>query len=537
MADIANITKNRVTYGWLEVFGETEVAHIPVSSFVVTYTMDEIPTAEVIPAIGKPLDEDEFADAFWDTIADIGKNMAARLRATINDEEQLLIDGYISAISTQDESSVSSRRMGASISIQGKAIKLAGAPSTSFVYSDGCESLPILAMKRLNVNIFSSRNPTTGQKKSINGIENFVSNYVSTNPSHAYWPAQTLRSITDSLYEEMGGPDYRDVVDNVIKAYTGAQIRGLNLDITTYLRNVCEVFSGAWRSQNAWEALRSTSKYLMMHIIPFNTGFYIANPYSLDRNTAKRIKTGEYLRLQKVRTEHLSEPINGVLMRPPAGIPYSAIRANAASYFGETYAFPRPKKGNIIDGYYHYRQFPSWLYKERAALVNKPAQGKPFAEKPDINLGADSSMSDFYKRVGNVVARAIYGQLLLSQTSVSITMPYRTDLMPGTRFVLENVDGSKISFIGSEMHGMVTSTQFRCSTMSDSPELSVTLQAVSVRNEEDNKDDNLTFDGHPIFDRPWVGTTLFGGLLGDVPPAPAPAPATAFNSGTGQNGS
>lgn len=535
MPDIATIEQRRVEGGFLDVSsvnGGTK--RLPVSSFVVNYAMDSIPVAQVVPATGTPVLE-EINE--WDSLADIGKNEAAQLYIELAGEEVLLIDGYVSSIATTDESSPRSRRMGASISIQGKAVKLAGAPSASFVYSDGNESLPMLAMKKLNVNVFSSQDSGSAAS-SILAIETFVSRFLKDYPQANNWPAEVLRSITTSLYAESQGVDTGTgndlsvIADEVINAYPGCQLKALNLVPTMFLRNIGEKFANIWRQQNAWQSLLSSSKYFMMHILPFNNGFYVANPYSLDRNFDVEIKSGEYLRLAKSRNERLSEPVNGVAMRPPAGIPYGNISADTSNYWREAYVFPRPNNGNIIDGYYHFRQFPSWLYKERAWTVNKPAKGKPLSEKPDPD--STESLKEFYNTVGIRVARAIYGQLLNDQTAITINFPWRTDLMPGTRFKLINDEASDISFIGSSLHGMVTSTQFRCSVMSDSPDLSVIVQAVSVRNETDNEKDNLTYDGHPIFDDRWVGMNLDGSLLSAAPETPKRKPTETFNSEDGE---
>lgn len=529
MPNIGSVQRYRVTSGWLRVGDEFAFDRLPVASFNVNYSLNQIPSAQVIPATGSAING--AADGFWSTIADIGKNLEAKLYITINGQEILLIDGYVSNIASSDESSPFSRRLGGSIGIVGRAVKLAGAPSSSFVYSNNSDSLSMLALKKLNVNVFSSQD--SGTKKAILGIENFVSNFLNNNRNAKDWPAEVLKAITLGLYREHNSKDYAQVADEIIKSYAGAQLTTLNLVPEMFLRNIGEKFSNAWRSANAWQAVVATSKYLMMSIVPFNRGFYIANPYSLDRNFDIRIRTGEYLRISKTKNENLQEPINGVVMRPPAGIPYSSIRGDTGNYLREAFAFPRPKKGNVIDGYYHFRQFPSWLYKERAWTVNRPEARKPFAPKPDVAL-KDESLKDYYNRVGAAVARSIYGQLLQSQTTVQLNFPWRTDLMPGTRFILENGEDAKISFIGDEMHGMVTSTQFRCSTMSESPDLSVIVSAVSLRNAKDNKDDDLTFDGHPIFDDRWVGTDLFGNLGDGAPDAPEPNPPGSFNSGTGE---
>ena len=110
--------------------------------------------------------------------------------------------------------------------------------------------------------------------------------------------------------------------------------------------------------------------------------------------------------------------------------------------------------------------------------------------------------------------------------------------MPGTRFVLENDEGSEISFIGSELHGMVLGTTFRCTTTTDSPDLSIDISAVSIRNSADNADtDNFTFDGHPIYTNRWDGINLDGSFLDPdtVPDAPPASPKSEYNSETAEN--
>jgi len=133
-------------------------------------------------------------------------------------------------------------------------------------------------------------------------------------------------------------------------------------------------------------------------------------------------------------------------------------------------------------------------------------------------------------------ARSLYGQLRAQQAQIQLTFPFRIDLMPGTVVELENTEAAPLSFIGDSLFGMVQSVTIACSTLEDNPSLLTTVQLVSVRNTQDNDDDNITFDGHPIYEGRWVGIDLDGILLKDEGESGnlTTNPTTTYNSVDGK---
>jgi hypothetical protein len=526
--DFSKITRYRVTGGRLLLGVDVEV---PIASFEVSFAMDTIPSAVVTPAIGT-----SFRGQDWATVADVLDGETARLYITVNGTEQLLINGYVSAVSTTDESTLFARRIGASISIQQRMVLLAGAPAVSFAYASKGSSLQLLSEQKLNINIFD---PGGDQKNGIEGIESYVAKFNRENPGAEDWPGRVLKSITMALFKQTNaGQISQSDLDDIIRIYEPANLSSLVLDGVTFLRNVGEKYSATWRSQNAFEALRQTARYLMMRLIPFNSGFYIADPYSLDKAPVKSIRTGEYISIGKQRTEHLSEPVNGVAMRKPAGVPYSSIDPDLGNYFRDAFIFP-PLTDDGKARYYHYREFPPWLFKERGLTSRVVASGKPFSDKPSPNWNPDSSLTAYFTRIGDLIARAIYAQLLLEQTQIQLKFPYRIDLMPGTVIKLDNAEDSQISFVGDTLYGMVVNTRFVGSTMTEQPRLEVHISASSVRNEAQNDDDNYTFDGNPIYGGAagrWAGIDIDGDFISAVPDVMSPSAAApnTYNSASGQ---
>jgi hypothetical protein len=523
--DFSNVTRYRIQNGYLELGDNPEV--IPVASFEVQFQLDQIPSAQITPATGT-----SFKGRTWATVADALEGETAKLYIVINGITQLLLDGYVSSVSTADDSTMFSRRLGASISIQHRAVKLAGAPSVSFAYAAKGDELQLLTGRKLNVNVFDPKSP----KDKSYGIESYVAQYLRQHPSGSDWPGNILKDITKKLFLELNNAQAsQDELDGIIKTYAPANLSHLILAPTAFMRNLSEKYSSSWKTQNAWEALRKTAQYLMMHIVPYNSGFYIADPYSLDSVPAVIIKSTEYTSVKKTRTERLSEPINGVVMKKPAGIAYSDISVDQGNYFKDAIIFP-PVKDATGSRYYHYRNFPPWLVRERGYTVNVVKKGRPFSDAPTV---PDESSRSFYGRIGDLVARSVYAQLLLEQTQIQVVFPYRTDLMPGTVFELENSEDYEISFVGDTMYGMVTGTRIRGTSMTESPGLEVQITAASIRNKEQNESDDYTFDGHPLYngaDGRWVGIDIDGVFVTE--PAsdlfPSTRPTKTFNSGSGQ---
>jgi len=333
---------------------------LPVAGFSVEFAMDQLPMAQVQPAIGKGLLSDSEV-----TLSDIRERDSADLYLTVNDEEHLMLAGYISNISTGDESSVFSRRISGIISIRHITVKLAGAPTTSFVYSGRLGSpLRTLADGKAGTNIFD---PTTSEQSTY-PITSYIAAFLAKFGNSWEVPGFVMKNICANLFKQLNDAQLsQDKLDEMIQVYTPASLSSLLLIPTTFLEQLGNKFSAAWMSQNCWEALTATCQWLLLHIIPYNKGFYIADPYSLDRVTSLKIGSGEYIRISKSRQSNLSEPVDGIVMMDPAGSKYSQTQ-DVSNYYRDAYIFPRPEEGIALqpNRYYHYRQFPLWLRKERA---------------------------------------------------------------------------------------------------------------------------------------------------------------------------
>jgi hypothetical protein len=283
-----------------------------------------------------------------------------------------------------------------------------------------------------------------------------------------------------------------------------------------FLRYISNKYSSAWFSQNAWQALVTAADQLFLQIVPFNTGFYISNPYTLNRNPSIIIKAREYSKVQHTSDDRFIEPEDGVILLPPVG---TAERGRMdGGHLDGIYTFPSIKSGKevLINKYYHYRDYPAWL-STIMEDQNGALSGKYFSPPNNTILPQDAAtLADYYSKVGANLARAYYGKMRQKQRQSEMVFPYRTDLMPGTNIQFEDSDRG-INFIGDTTHGMVERTRIACDALSENPTLTTTISVAALRNSKDNADDKLTFDGHPVFEEQWVGINIEGTLLKKQP--------------------
>ena len=483
---------------------------VPVSRFELRFAMNELPTAQIIPAFGSVV----FGAGKWASLSDIQEKDAVDLILKVNDKQTLLLTGYISHISTDDTASMFSRRQSLRITVTHRAVKLAGAPSASFIYAGHAgKSLDTLGYFKNHINPFK---PGPDGARSVYSSSSVVSWLLDKGEGLGYFPGHAIKEMIKGLFEEYNDPQMsQEDLDEMIHTYDPANLSEILPEVTTFLIYLAEKYSSTWLSHNAWQALVATAQELFLQIIPFNTGFYIANPYELNRTPSRVIKAREYSRVGQGLAADLGEPKDGIVLIPPAGM---------RGGLHDTFSFPNVVIGDhaLINKYYHYRSFPAWLQSSMHYLNGALTPGKEFSPPPNPKFPQEAqTLADYYLSVGGNLARAMYAQLKMQQGSSTLIFPYRTDLMPGTNVQFD--DGDKgISFIGDTTHGMVKSTTIICDNLAETPTLMTSVEIIALRNAADNADDMLTFDGHPIFQDQWVGIDINGKLLKPAPPANRP---------------
>jgi len=486
---------------------------IPVARFDLLFSLNAIPSAQVTPAFGRPLLAGAGNGA---TLKDIQERDAVDLILRVNGVSTLMLKGYISSIATNDTATMFSRRQSLRITVAHRAIKLAGTPSSSFVYADKAgSSFSVLSRSKTHVNMFAP--DPKGKFRSISAVQSSVAWMNSKGDNIQFFPGDVLKEITKGLFEWYNDRQMsQEALDDMIKTYAPANLMHLLPTPVAFLRYISEKYSSAWFSHNAWQALVGAADELFLQIVPFNTGFYISNPYTLNRNPSIIIKAREYSTVQLTSNDRFIEPEDGVILLPPVGT--KERRRMTDGYLDGVFTFPSIKSGEevLINKYYHYRDFPAWLSKVMGDQ-NGALSGKYFSPPNNTILPQDAAtLADYYSKVGANLARAYYGKMRQKQRQSEMVFPYRTDLMPGTNIQFEDSDLG-LNFIGDTTHGMVETTRIVCDALSENPTLTTTISVTALRNSKDNADDMLTFDGHPVFEEQWVGIKIDGTLLKKQP--------------------
>jgi hypothetical protein len=507
-------TRTIVEDAWLDVNDGTI---IPVASFTVQYKVDFMPSAEIIPALGRDLATGNIA-----TLENLQEEQSALLYLRINGEDRLMLSGYVAQIMASDNAGLFERKVSAKIIIHHRAVKLSGSPGLSYAYTSAHNAtLAALDVLRSRVD------PVTGQE-----IPNYTQPFFDftragggrQDTTVVQYPSSFLKTITEALIEN-NGPE--ELPEDLIQSYDPANLTplGAGLDFTNVAYAIYGKYAQDWGQRNTWEALVSVCKMLYLHLIFYNEGFYIANPNSLINTPQKNILSDEYYSISETRMRDINKSaVDGVVLRHPFAklknksnpnilAVYPKIKQEIAQANGED--LPAPDK------FYHFADIPMWLQNSARAHwaddVKKVNRGT--AKGASKKAKRDQPLTEYYETVGDRVAKAMYAEMQAVNATVQLNMPYREDLMPGTMVSIENSDTLNIKFMGETIYGMIETTVFKCDVMSNSPDLSTFIHVSAARTEKDNQapEEGYGLTEHPIYEGIWVGTDLFGNLIAGQP--------------------
>jgi hypothetical protein len=500
------VQRFRVQDAWLAY--EDKV--MPVSSFTVSYTLDEFPVAEVVPALGRGLFTGRRA-----LLSELKEAEAVQLWIRIDDQPINLISGFVSHINASDNSTMESRRLSATIQIHHNAVKLAGSPSLSFAYSGKMANM----LGILSQQVSMSGPFAKARKKDISLISAFWSSLQAetTGPQIAYYPALVLKKIIRDLMEQ-----YSPLidVDSLVVPFTQANLNSIVPDPFTVVSEIVDSFKDNWLRSNVWTALRQVVDQYLLHIVPFNTGFYIANPLGILKTPVLQISSSEFIHIKATDTGLMTEPVNGVGITAVTRINDKGVPLTSRHIF-----YPGDPTAVVpANAYYHFRSIPTWLQP----LGTTPfggATGAPNRKNPGAVQGAAApqNTSESYESAGLRFAKMIYSQLKMRKIAVGLIFPFRTNLMPGTNVAIQNSGAEDMSFLGITVHGMIARTDFICSMIEGGGgQLNTHVQVVNVRNEKDNA--SLGLPDHPIYKNTWPGIDINGTFISK--PATDPIPQT-----------
>ena len=108
----------------------TQGIELPVTRFDVTFKLDEIPTLNVVPALGRDLFnkvENEFNK--------MRERDEVELIITLDGVDTTIMTGFVSSISGSDNAGLFKRTVSATIAIKHKAVALATSPPLSTVFT------------------------------------------------------------------------------------------------------------------------------------------------------------------------------------------------------------------------------------------------------------------------------------------------------------------------------------------------------------------------------------------------------------------
>jgi hypothetical protein len=499
-----------------DAFLQFEDKAMPVSAFDVQYKLNDIPYADVVPALGRGLIEGDRA-----LLEEVQEGQAVSLVLKIDGIIINLMSGFVANITASDNSTPTSRRLSARIRIAHRVVKLAGAPTMSFAYSGKTATSLSLLTGQLSTASLSGNTKANSLAKLSSVWETFIKDE-NASPEFAFYPTFILKRVVARLMEQYAPTIDVDGENGVLRDYPQANLTQINLDPFTLVDQLVDSFKDTWMRSNAWDALRRTMAYYQMAIVPYNTGVYLANPFGLLKAPIKEITSNNYINIRASQPTNLAEPVDGVVIVVPLrGVGQQEAREQPL--IKNLIAYPPPAEGFNVgtDRFYHYRSLPAWL-APAASQPWGPVSGPVNRGKAGMVNGQKiEAAADFYETVGLRVAQLFYSRMKERKTAVRVTFPFKMDLMPGTNVSLENSGADDMSFLGTTMHGMINSTTISCSMLEGAGgRLNTSCEVVNVRSNTDNEE--LAVDTHPIYSNHWAGIDITGAFVSEVPDAENP---------------
>jgi hypothetical protein len=474
---------------------------IPVAKFDVSFALNDIPKASLVLATGRSLEGD---NGYPVQILEEGEE--AEITLLVDEEKITLLKGFITSISGSDNAGLFKRTTSLVVHVSHKARVLAGSPPSSYVYTGDNQQLSIVQKQLVAVSQFGTTVP--GAKTDFNSYSGFSKAFDKRGtPLDA---ASLLQFTTESLAKQFT-PHAEDFATNLLKLPGGTTVSKFALPATSFVRSVANKYREAWSTANSWEALRRAANYVFLSLVPYNEGMYIAPTLSLYRGHSVEISPEDYTSWAPGIRGTTDEPVDGVV----ASVPLVLGGGTAFKI-----AFP-PVEGNTSKNlkvkqnrYYHFRQLPAWILPVASKLYGKGSgkvdkENKGAVEDKPIEMEGDN-LESHVKTAGEAVVKLLYAQLKMQTQVARITVPFRTDLMPGTNVKFLSSDAEAVDFIGDELYGMITRASFSGDMTQGQGSLSVNLDIATLRNKQDNENDAMTFAEHPVYDKVWEGVSLEG---------------------------
>lgn len=480
----------------------------PVSQFGVSYALDALPMASVMPALGRSLDESK---TNYSSIADIREGDEASITITVDGEEHTLLEGYVGSLAGTDNSSLLGRTLSVNITVQHVGVDIAGSPSSSFVYAGNVQSLNTLVDVKAKFSQFGSEDGY----KDIDSVSSVLGRLLGNEtPVEQSDTAGILFQLTKDLTDTFR-PTFS--ADDVLIPYEGAKIANLALsDRVSYVSSIVDMYLAGWGNSNCWSALQQVCQFLFLRLVPFNKGIYIGNPMGFLREPDIVVSSDEYMSMKETTQRGAMEKAEGVYV----SLPLRQTNIQGVTSIGAT--FPPLEGGEVAsitqaNKYYTSIQLPSWMYSIEGARYGASIAGGGGKKITNKNRAATTpavppsdNVADTFLDLGGRAAKAAFASYRARKSEVRLTMPFRVDIMPGTLLKLAVRSEEDLSFIGDTLYGMVHSVMLQGSMLGEGGELSCQVTLTHLRNEKDNKDDNLTFTEHPIYDEQWKPIDING---------------------------
>jgi hypothetical protein len=453
------------------------------------------------------------------TITGLKEGLQVKVVFSSNKERELLMEGFVQSIIIAQNSTMFKSKAMANVVIKHNAIRLAGSPPVSFAYTtQSAPNLQTLYLyDKLQLYVNPIADPNGDAPTDIYPGSAFIEQITrELGVAAAAYPTALLEYIAQSLADQWGLSTSMEEPEELVKKYDPANLEHLSVASINLAQTLVSVFSQNFPNTNAWEAMRNTARYMMLDIVPFNRGVYVGNPNSLLREPDLVIKASEYVDLSDTTSFNLKEPVDGIAVLNPlvrvGNSPAGSIIASWPPNLDES--------GDVSEilpegRYYHFKEFPKWLASFHDARFGPANTGDVNEENPGTTEpdNKPAQTKEDYVDLGARIAKEMYARARITKKKLGIILPFRTDIMPGSVVSIQKPPAREDYFVSENLVGYVTKVFIEGDLSAGQGRLQTSINVAGARTEEENEDDNLTFEEHPLYQGRWVGIDLNGNIL------------------------
>jgi len=484
---------------------------IAVSSFVVNFNLNAIPTAQVQLALGQPFSAD--GSLFYTVVTpseiNEGDTIEIRYKHLKTKDDKIggtIFKGIVSGVQGSKASNATNTSVGAVVSCVHDLAKIGGLAVMSRAHI-----LPSTAVRTVDAyrrksikSIFTQIN--SGRENTLILGPYNSGQYLVEMLIDLYKSELITEKNTDTGEELQSAP--REIDTAALAVLEGIKVSDkMVIGIPEDAENkqmkmaIADMMGKQWRNSNGWLTLSRLAAFMEGVVIPTATSAHLVPNFPLSKKAMLTVKANEIFQIS-ARSTMSPIPVVGVRLL------YASLDNDAGIKSGGEFYIQYPTADKKIQGVYEYIYPPGW-----AQFVKKLNIGKVGKQKVISQVGKKSEpghkktllVKDKADKTVSVVdmkkwalklAKTQYNMKVWARNSFTIDVPFNFNIAPG--MVIEiDITADKIAqkiFGDKKLYGQVQFVNIKSAVGM----FKMTAGIAYIRNEEENE--TFGFDNHPLYD-------------------------------------